>query len=264
MKSKSEVLKDFKQLLSTKYSQQTVDSYIYYVGQFLKLSKNVPLRVTNNDFLDYNIYLVNSGVSDSTRNVAINAVKCYFKIHLKIKIKDYSSLRPRKSKFIPKTIKHNILVDKLNSITNIKHRLILKLGYCGLRSGEVINLKTNDIDVERGYLKVFGKGNKERIVPISDDLIYEMICYCEEYDPGDYFFKGQSKPKYSASSIRSLVKTHIGDYSFHSLRHSFATNLLRNGVDVKLIKDLLGHENLKTTEMYLHVKNIEQRSAMLV
>lgn len=265
MKTKSVVLKEFQQLLLTKYSSETVKNYIGYTSHFLSHTKNPPLRVTNDDFLNYNVHLATSNIADSTRNVAINAVKCYFKMYLNKKVKEVAALRPKKQSTVPQIIPHNLLLQKINAINNLKHRLIIKLGYCGLRSGEVINLKLLDIDVEAYVIKVFGKGKKERIVPISEKLVFEILAYYDEYFPETYLFNGQTKLKYSAPSIRNLVKKYIGNYRFHDLRHSFATRLLETGTDIKYIKELLGHKHLKTTEIYTHVSQTAlQRIAMPV
>lgn len=115
MNTKSVVLKEFKQLLSLKYSKNTIDNYVYYIGQFLEYSDNAPLRVTNDDFLNYNIFLVKIEVSDSTRNVAINAVKLYFSLYLKKEIKDNIAIRPKNSVRIVKHIEHDFLINKINN-----------------------------------------------------------------------------------------------------------------------------------------------------
>lgn len=256
MKTKSEVLKEFEQLLRLKYSSDTVRNYVYQTSLFLSYSKNVPSRITNEDFLNYNIYLSKQDISDSTRNVAINAVKAFFKNYLRKKVKNFASIRPKKAKYIPRAINHDLLIKKIASIDNIKHRLMMKLGYgCGLRSGELINLEHRNIDVETRFINVKGKGKKERLVPFSEDVLFEMLNYFEYYNPKIYLFNGQRGEKYSKSSLRQIVKDHIGDFRFHDLRHSYATRLLETGLDLKIIKDLLGHEHLKTTEIYTHVSN---------
>jgi site-specific recombinase XerD len=255
MKNQSVVLKQFNQLLQLKYSGTTPLNYTSHVKRFLSFTDNAPMRVTNEDYLNYNVHMVKSNVSDSYRNVAINAINAYFKYYLHKKIKDFASIRPKKQNHIPRQIDHDLLTEKINNTINTKARLILTLGYCGLRSAEVINLKMKDVDIENNYVIVKGKGNKERPIPISFDTTSLMISYVDEYNPKQYLFNGRTnkrefKIQYSKGSILQLVKKNIGNYRFHDLRHSFAMRLLQNGVPLNHIQKLLGHEHLKTTQIY--------------
>jgi len=253
MKTKSVVLKEFQQLLGLKYSQDTVRSYSYQVSLFFDYAENVPTRVTNEDFLNYNIYLSKQNISDSTRNVAINAIKAFFKLYLRKSVKEFASIRPKKTKYIPRAINHDFLINKISKIKNIKHRLMMELGYgSGLRTNELLALKLENIDIENRTIVILGKGKKERLVPFSENTCFDIIAYFEEYEPDMYLFNGQNSLKYSGESLRSIVKNNIGNYRFHDLRHSFATRLHYLGYDIKIIKDLLGHVHLKTTEIYLH------------
>lgn len=256
-KTSSVVLSEFEQLLKAKYSGTTPVNYLSHVKRFLEFTDNVPLRVNNEDLLNYNIHMVKSNVSDSYRNVAINAIKSYFDLYLKIKVKKIASIRPKKVKKLPRQIPHKLLVEKISNIKNTKAKLILSLGYaCGLRSAEVINLKLDDIDIEEGFIIVYGKGSKERIVPISLNIISLMISYYEEYTPVEHLFNGRTnkrefKLKYSKGSILNLVKQNIGDYKFHDLRHSFSMRLYQKGTPIEKIQKLLGHKHLKTTQIYV-------------
>ena len=264
MKTKSAVLTKVEQLLTMKYHGRTVQNYLYHISLFLDFSKNVPDRITNEDFLDYNIYLANSDYSYPYRNVAINAVKAYFNLYLRKKVKGYAAIRPPKQKKVPKDIPHKFLMNKIGRITNTKAKAILLLGYgCGLRSNEVINLKVTDVNIEQEEILVRGKGNKERIVPMSTETALLIISYVDEHNPQEYLFNGQIKARYSPSSIIKLVKKHIGNYTFHQLRHSFATRLLRNGVGIEKVSALLGHSKLQTTMIYNHVMTREIERELL-
>lgn len=264
MKTKSVVLKKVEQLLNMKYNGRTVQNYLYHISMFLDFTNNVPDRITNEDFLDYNIHLANSDYSYSYRNVAINAVKAYFQIYLRKKVKGYASIRPPKQKRVPKDIPHQLITEKLGNINNTKAKAILLLGYgCGLRSNEVINLKITDVNIEQEEILVRGKGNKQRIVPMSLETTLLLISYVDEYNPQEYLFNGQTKPKYSSSSILKLVKKHIGNYTFHQLRHSFATRLLRNGAGIEKVSALLGHSIIQTTMIYNHVMTREIERELL-
>ena len=258
MKNKSVVLKEFKQLMSLKYSNRTVDSYCYYVGEFLSYSDKTPLRVTNEDFLNYNIHLVKNKVSDSTRNVAINAIKLYFSLYLKKKIKNNIAIRPKVKKKIVRHIEHFELIEKISNTENLKARLILTLGYgCGLRSNEVLSLKRVDINLKEKFIIVNGKGSRQRKLPISDTIINLILEYGFKYRPIEYLFNGQKtkkgfKPQYSSQSILALVKKNIGNHRFHDLRHSFGMRLYQTGITLEKIRQLMGHKKTETTEIYAY------------
>ena len=268
MKTKSEVLKEFQQLLELHYTGRTPRNYTYHVRLFLDHAKNVPVRVTNEDILAYNLHIKDRGYS--FRNVAINAIKAYFKFYLHKRTKSFAVIRPRKKKSLPKNIPHEYLSGKISNTRNMKAKLILSLGYgCGLRSNEVIELRTKDIDIEQQTLMVRGKGNKERMVPFSDDLAFLLLAYIEEYNPKTFLFNGRGNDgsfrfRYSKGSILKLVKKNIGpQYNFHALRHSYATRLLNQGIDISIVSKLLGHANVKTTMIYNHV-NVAQLNPNLL
>ena len=103
-----------------------------------------------------------------------------------------------------------------------------------------------------------GKGNKDRIVPLSENILKLFRKYFIEYKPKEYLFNGQTNLKYSTTSCNKIMKKYIGkDYHFHQLRHSSATTLLENGVDLRAIQKILGHSNVKTTEIYTHVSTLQ-------
>tara|TARA_R110002126_G_scaffold251055_3_gene394062 strand:+ start:6366 stop:7178 length:813 start_codon:yes stop_codon:yes gene_type:complete len=258
MKCKSVVLNEFEQLLETYYIGRTVKNYTGHVRRFLDFTNKPPLRVTNDDFLDYNVHIRNYGYS--YKNVAINAIKAYFKIYLKKKVKVYAARRPRRVKILPKNIDHDFLIQRINETPNLKAKLIFSLGYgCGLRRDEIINLRLTDIKRPERLLLVSGKGAKERLVPFSQDLEQLLILYWKKYRSIDYVFNGRNNQgnmtlQYSGSSILKLVKKHIGtQYNFHQLRHSYATRLLSSGIDIATLSKLMGHSNIKTTMVYNHV-----------
>lgn len=249
---------DFVEIMEFRnYSQNTIDSYVWHLDKFFTYSKEYSSRVTNNLVDKYMLSIKDRHYV--YKNQAINAIKLFFDVILKRKCTSILIERPKKEKKLPKCIDHELLTNKIAQTINTKARLILSLGYgCGLRSNEVIELKLEDIDIEKKELLIHGKGAKERIVPISDNLVSLLISYFDEYQPIIYLFNGKAnngcfKFQYSASSILSLVKTNIGNYTFHQLRHSFATRLLNLGYDIRIIQRLLGHSSSKITEIYTHV-----------
>jgi site-specific recombinase XerD len=144
---------------------------------------------------------------------------------------------------------------------NLKHRCILITIYSGgLRRSELINLRPEDIDSERKLIKIRdSKGKKDRYTILSDKLLFLLREYHNRYRPVNWLFEGQSGNRYSASSIENIFraavkKAGIGKYvTPHSLRHSFATHLLEQGINLRYIQEILGHNSSKTTEIYTHV-----------
>jgi len=147
-------------------------------------------------------------------------------------------------------------------LKNKKHKTALSLIYaCGLRRGELLNLKLGDVDSKRGVLKILkSKGKKDRIVPISDSIIHMLREYYEEEKPVTWLFEGQKKDtQYSATSLSEVLESAVTKanikkpVTLHWLRHSYATHLLEAGTDLRYIQELLGHKSSKTTEIYTHV-----------
>jgi len=248
MNTKSEVLNSVKHLLELKYSGRTPANYLYHIEMFLNHAKNVPIRVTNEDILSYNISIRNK--SNSYRNVAINAIKAYFKLYLRKSVKDFSSIRPPKEHKKPIVYSAIILDKKLDSIPNTKHRLILRLGLsCWLRQSEVINLKIEDIDSERMIMNIhMSKGSKNREVAFNKKTLDLLRLYYQEYRPKVYLFNGQKSIKYN--SINAVCQNHLG-FRFHTLRASGSTYALHSGTDIKTVSEMLGHNNIETTKFYI-------------
>lgn len=127
----------------------------------------------------------------------------------------------------------------------------------GLRVSEVINLKLTDIDSQRMVILIKnGKGKKDRIVPLSENVLKTLREYFKKYRPKKYLFEGQNRDTYSATSCNKIVKNYLGQsYHFHTLRHSSFTSMLEAGTDLRLIQKIAGHASSKTTEIYTHVSN---------
>ena len=149
----------------------------------------------------------------------------------------------------------------IESTANIKHKLIIKLLYStGLRLSELLNLKRKDIDFDRNIINIkSGKGKKDRITLISQDLRLDLLKYYSNYKFNtEYILEGR-KGKYTKKSVQKVLDN-LGKkikikVTPHMLRHSFATHLLEQGTDIRIIQKLLGHSNLNTTEIYTHVSN---------
>ncbi|MEK6480131.1 tyrosine-type recombinase/integrase [Catalinimonas sp. 4WD22] len=173
----------------------------------------------------------------------------------------YQIDRPRKEYRLPVVLSKHEVGAILKQVRNRKHHAILSTIYAsGLRISEVIRLKIKDIDSKRMVLVVRqGKGKKDRQVPLSKHLLQELRTYYQEYQPKDYLFEGEKGGAYSKSSIQQIfrrAKKAVGiqkKATVHTLRHSYATHLLESGTDLRMIQVLLGHNSVKTTEIYTHV-----------
>jgi integrase/recombinase XerD len=149
----------------------------------------------------------------------------------------------------------------LNSTHNMKHKLLLWIIYsCGLRRSEVINIRLTDLDRNRSILQIReGKGGVDRIVSASDKVWGKIDEYVGGYRPREYLFEGQTGGRYSSESVYRVFKDALRkagikkDVGVHSLRHSYATHLHENGLDIRYIQELLGHKSSRTTEIYTHV-----------
>ena len=258
-----------KELKARKYSRKTVKLHLHYNEEFLKFRGKTPHQVTNEDVRDYLYHLAEKkDASASTLNIAINALKFYYGAILRRKFV-YEIRRPKKDRRLPVVLSREEVSRMLASTTNTKHRLILMLLYsAGLRVGEVVKLRVEDVDVERRLIRIRGgKGRKDRYTILSEAALKTLEEYVEKYKPEKWLFPGQRKDKHiSTRTVQAIFekarnKTGIKkDATVHSLRHSFATHLLENGVDLRYIQELLGHKHSKTTEIYTHVstKNLSK------
>lgn len=174
--------------------------------------------------------------------------------------------RPKKKQTLPKMLTKEEVRKIINAVENPKHKLMLKICYgMGLRVSEVASLKLSDISsAEKTVLIEQGKGKKDRIVILPDSTLAELREYYLEYRPKVYLFEGQYGGAYSIRSIQAVfkramdkagVKKKIG---IHGLRHSFATHLLETGTDIRFIQELLGHNSIKTTQVYTHVTDVSK------
>jgi integrase/recombinase XerD len=239
------------------YSNKTKDVYIYYIKEFINHCGDKRLvHINSNDFQSY---LDNYNfTSISQQNQVINSIRFLYKHVLNKKYDKVSFKRPRSEKKLPKVIDSDHIKNKLSKINNLKHKTILTLTYSvGLRVSEITNLKIEDIDSKRMIIHIKNaKGKKDRIVPLSENVLNLLRDYWKEYKPKNYLFNGQNSEKYSIQSCQRIYKKYIDNKSsIHTLRHSTFTNLLESGTDLRIIQKIAGHSSSKTTEIYTHVSN---------
>lgn len=253
------ILEIYRQKLRYKnYSPRTIETYSCYLEKFL-VSENIadPYQVSLKIIKDY-LY-GGEYSSTSQQNQIIGSLKLFAKYILNKKNVHLDKIeRPKRQKSLPKIIDGELLKEKILAIPNSKHKAILALGFsCALRVSEVINLKMEFIDRNRMLITIKNsKGCKDRIVKLSKDLLKILDEYYREHQPIEYLFNGQKSPQYSAGSCNKLMKKHIGPEShFHLLRHSGATMMHEGGLDIMTLSKLLGHNSVKTTQIYTHISN---------
>jgi len=253
------ILKIFTEKLRYKnYSYRTISVYKSYLNNFLQLNNiKDPYQVTTNQIVKF---LESSNfTSTSQQNQYIGCLKLFAKYILNKKDIHLSKIeRPRNEKKLPRVIDGEYIKYQLSKIENTKHRAILTLTYSvGLRVSELVNLKIQDIDSKRMLIYVKNaKGRKDRVVPLSQNVLNLLRLYYTKYKPITYLFNGQNSEQYSIGSCQKIYKKYIDtDSSIHCLRHSSATSLLENGTDLRIIQKILGHSNIKTTEIYTHISN---------
>jgi len=158
-----------------------------------------------------------------------------------------------------------------------RDRCILEVLYsCGLRVSELVNLKISDLFLDEGFIRIFGKGSKQRLVPIGEPAIKAIRLYRSVRDAGnvshkdeDILFLNRRGSKLSRVAIFNIVKTQAAaagiakDISPHTFRHSFATHLVENGADLRVVQEMLGHESILTTEIYTHIDSAKWQSTIL-
>lgn len=251
------VLEIFENKLRYKnYSQRTIDVYKSYLKNFIN-SCNIKdyNNVTTTQIVNF---LENHKFSStSQQNQYIGCLKLYAKYILNKKDIHLSKIeRPKSEKKLPQVIDKDFILDKLSKIENLKHKSILTLTFSvGLRVSEIVNLKIEDIDSKRMIIHIKNaKGRKDRIVPLSQNVLDLLRIYFKQYRPKEYLFNGQTNLQYSIKSCQNIFKKYINvDSHIHILRHSCFTSLLESGVDIKVIQSIAGHSNIKTTEIYTHV-----------
>ena len=243
-------------------SYRTIAIYKSLINQFLNHFKGSDIKMLPGDKIREYILarLSVDHYSRSYQNQLINALKRYYEYVHNREFEDFDLPRPKKRQRLPNVISREDIQKIFDITSNQKHKTILSILYgCGLRLSEVISLKIEDIEFNMKVLYVTGKGDKQRMIPIGSNLVKQIKTYQKSYLPKVYLFNGQGSLKYSGKSIQNIVQKKALEVGIkkkitpHSFRHSFATHLLEDGVDLRIIQELLGHSSSKTTEIYTYV-----------
>jgi site-specific recombinase XerD len=253
-------------LLLKSYSPHTIRTYCIEFSQLLYLLKNTHVdSLTPERLRSYFLYCTTKlKLSENMIHSRMNAIKFYFEQVLhREKIFFDEIPRPKKKSSLPKVISKNDIVKLFAQVKNPKHLLMLKLCYgMGLRVSEIVNLKIPDIDSERMLVHIeAAKGKKDRYVTLPSSILEALRSYYITFRPEKYFFEGQYGGQYAIRSVQSVFKNAMQkakinkSVGIHGLRHSYATHLLERGTDMTFIQKLLGHKDIKTTEIYAKVSN---------
>lgn len=251
------------------YSESTRKTYRAELIRFLTNHKGQDIPNLTKAQIEAYILRVKEtqGISDAKQNQMINAIKYYYEQILGKPRTYYDLQRPKKSKSLPNVLSTEEVKALINAIDNVKHKTMIMLIYsAGLRRSELLNLRSKDIRSDQGYIFIrAAKGKKDRHTVLSTKILTQLRIYYRQYRPSYFLFEGASGDQYSATSLakvfrRAAIKANINGWAtLHTLRHSFATHLLQKGVNLRLIQSMLGHSSAKTTQIYTHVLNINNR-----
>lgn len=279
MKTNKEAFRDYLEL-EKKYSPHTVNSYLSDIA-FFEIFNMVNFEQENIDSVNYSqirswiVSLVDENISNVSVNRKMASLKAYYKFLLKIKQIDVSPMLKHKALKVPKIVQipfsEKELADLIREVADpigfeeIRDKLIVDLFYTtGLRRAELIGLMIYNVDLSSSVIKVLGKRNKERIIPVLPIVVEQFKSYLSERASVerlidvDYFFISKKGLKLSESFVYRLINSYFSKVSEkvkkspHVLRHTFATHLLNNGADLNSVKELLGHSSLASTQVYTH------------
>ena len=258
-----EVLKKTDRVLKLRnYSLQTRKAYLLYTGEYLSFSKEKGIKDKQKAIEEFLLDKHKRKQSPQTINLALNAVKFLYTVVLKDPQKIDLKFAKRRKR-LPVVLSHTEIESIIEATGNPKYRLMISLGYaCGLRVSEVTSLHVEDLDIDELVVHIKNaKAKKDRISVLPEKLQNDLRNIIAGKNQTDFLFTSNRGGRLTTASLqkmfrKSLVVAKITKpATFHSLRHSFATHLLENGTDVRYVQELLGHSNIRTTQVYTQVTN---------
>lgn len=277
-------------LLEKSFSPNTFDAYLQDLNKLLGYFSDKKIdycHVKLSDLQDFLLILADIGVHERSQARIISGIKSFYKFLMLENIINDDPTELLESPKLGKKLPQVLSLDEINNILNVidlslregqRNRAIIETLYsCGLRVSELINLKSSNIFWEEDYIKVEGKGNKQRLVPISKTAMKEIKSYFIDERNSldikkgneDFVFLNRRGAKLSRQMIFIMVNKFAADagvvknISPHTFRHSFATHLLEGGANLRVIQELLGHESILTTEIYTHLDISYLREAII-
>lgn len=257
-------------MVSENLAKSTIEGYVYGARQLAIYSKKSFTEIEPEDIYAFLVYLREvRGLSRDTMRISACGIRYFYK-HLLNRNDIVEGIPyPKKEKYLPEILNSKELYKLFNLTTNIKHRVFLKLVYsAGLRRGEACNILLSDIDSKNYQVHIRqGKGKKDRYVPLSHHVLQEARLYVKQEKPEHYLFNGRISGKAISQESTAWIMDKAVEragitkkVSLHTLRHSFASHLLSMGVNLLIIQKLLGHEDIRTTMVYLHISSLYQKS----
>ena len=267
-------------LIDKGYSNNTIESYKRDLEKFLEFNKNKSIsKISNDDLKQYIKYLNEQNLNEKSIARNISSLKSFYKF---LSIEKFIDNNPSDALFLPKVKKSlpNTLTEEevfklldinLSDNYSYRNKAMLELMYAtGIRVSELVNLKLQDVDLSQDIIRTFGKGSKERVIPIGDYAKEYLEKYIYEYrgsmlkkEASEYLFLNNHGKKMSRQGFFKIIKKIAfekginKELSPHTLRHSFASHLLKYGADLRTIQELLGHSDITTTQVYTHITNEE-------
>lgn len=250
------------ELILKGYSPNTINSYLANLKEYFTYKKVNLDRLDVDHIRQFLIKKQKRNYAPQTVNLCLNSIKFFYhkvvKSHEKVRLKFV-----KKTKKLPVVLSREEIGKIIDSTNNSKHKLIMALAYgAGLRVSEAVKLKVQDINLDELIIHVkFSKGKKDRITIFPDKLKNAFLNLIAGKEKSDFVFESERGGKLTTHTAQkvfsnALKKAEINKpASFHSLRHSFATHLLENGVDIRYVQELLGHANIQTTMIYTKVTN---------
>lgn len=257
-----------------KYSILTVNAYTKDIEEFKDYLESLGISFSKN--LEYTfirnwiVFLSKNKISPSSINRKISSLKAYYKFLINIKeikkspLRNHTSLRTKSKVVNPMNeaeMKEVFNLFKTSGKELTRDSMIMDVLYStGLRRAELINLKKHDIYFDDQVIKVLGKRNKERLVPLLPELLKKLKLYSTNIREDSFLFQSKNGNKISSSTIYRVVNKYLRNISTktkispHVLRHTFATHILNNGADINSIKEILGHKSLASTQIYTKIK----------
>lgn len=244
------------------YSSATIRSYQHGIREYLFYKKDTPKRLDEENIRAFLSTLERKGMSPQTRNLFLNAIKFYYRNVVRART-DMNIRTAKKEQRLPVVLSKNDITAILASTQNQKHRLLLSLAYgAGLRVSEAVSLKVGDLDLQELTIHVKqAKGRKDRITVFPHTLVDDIRNLTAGRSANDFVFMSERGGKLTTRTAQKIFGHCLQrsgvtkNATFHSLRHSFATHLLENGVDVRYVQELLGHQNIRTTQHYTQMTN---------
>lgn len=251
-------------LRSKGYSASTVRLYVYNLRQYLDYIYPKQPDSEDVDAVGRQVksLMENRDLSLSFQNQLINAVKLYYELVLLRPLTHSVLVRPGRLDVLPRVLSTAQIHSLLHAAINLKQRLIIMLAYgAGLRPAEISELRVEDIDRKTGIIVVRSSGSRRRrVIPLPRRIADLYAQYVKDYEPADYLFEGKKvATPITIRRLQQMVKAVAesagleGTVSMQVLRNSFATHLLEQGTDIHMVKELLGHDSIRTTQLYMHV-----------